>query len=244
MVRSKASSTRRTFDTTTAVDQRPHVSTFPKRVGDDKPLRRRRRADRPNPVGRFPGIPGNGINGGGAYKSASMPQLPFAPKNKRHRPRLRRAQDSASLGRRSTGTIQSLPALPSATAVLCGATPASITATGEGPCGSINIDRGCDGDVRFRQNRCSSDDGGQTIIPPADTESSGSALQGVGGGGPRRIWCCPSTSAMREEARANLSGMAKPDLWRSPSVSGVRDAARVELESMRGRYRAENKVGA
>ncbi|CAM9499456.1 unnamed protein product, partial [Scytosiphon promiscuus] len=57
-----------------------------------------------------------------------------------------------------------------------------------------------------------------------------------------KIWCCPTTSSLREEACADLAGMARPRLWRTcihpPSE---KNAGYVELERLKERFKASRK---
>lgn len=66
---------------------------------------------------------------------------------------------------------------------------------------------------------------------------------GGGGGGPVKIWCCPTTSSLREEACADLRGMARPGLWRGPRHrSEELKAGHLQLDRLKERFKAEKKV--
>lgn len=67
-------------------------------------------------------------------------------------------------------------------------------------------------------------------------------MAGLGRPGPEGIWLCPSTTSLREEARANLEAMGRPKLWHCPSGSAVREAAREELAYLQDRFKAAKKV--
>lgn len=65
------------------------------------------------------------------------------------------------------------------------------------------------------------------------------------GSGPVKIWCCPTTSSLREEACADLAGMAKPGLWRNyMHPPWERNDGHFELERLKERFKADRKVGA
>lgn len=64
-----------------------------------------------------------------------------------------------------------------------------------------------------------------------------------GGRRPRKIWCCPTTTSLREEACADLSGMSRPALWRNQmDASKEWEDAHAKLERLRGRFEADHKV--
>lgn len=61
--------------------------------------------------------------------------------------------------------------------------------------------------------------------------------------GPVKIWCCPTTSSLREEACADLAGMAKPGLWRTNAhPPWEQHPGCVELERLKERFKADRKV--
>lgn len=61
--------------------------------------------------------------------------------------------------------------------------------------------------------------------------------------GPVKIWCCPTVSSLREEAFADLRGMARPGLWRGPlHRSEELNAALLQLDRLKDRFKADTKV--
>ncbi|CAM9308464.1 unnamed protein product [Ectocarpus fasciculatus] len=64
------------------------------------------------------------------------------------------------------------------------------------------------------------------------------------GTGPVKIWCCPSTSALREEACANLNAMTRPGLWREKAHRSEKvDAGYRQLERLRESYKSDRQRG-
>lgn len=97
------------------------------------------------------------------------------------------------------------------------------------------------------QERCSrprNDRGNGVGRPPQPRKQRRGNRQGKGTG-PVKIWCCPSTSVLREEACANLNAMTRPGLWREQVQRSEKlDAGYRQLERLRESYKSDRKVGA
>ncbi|CAM9410347.1 unnamed protein product [Ectocarpus sp. 13 AM-2016] len=96
------------------------------------------------------------------------------------------------------------------------------------------------------QERCSRprhDRGNGAGRPPQARKQRRGNRQGKGTG-PVKIWCCPSTSALREEACANLNAMIRPGLWREQAPRTEKlDAGNRQLERLRESYKSDRKRG-
>ncbi|CBJ48584.1 n/a [Ectocarpus siliculosus] len=79
--------------------------------------------------------------------------------------------------------------------------------------------------------------------PPQARKQRRGNRQGKGTG-PVKIWCCPSTSALREEACANLNAMTRPRLWREQAQRSEKlDAGYRQLERLRESYKSDRERG-
>ncbi|CAM9388486.1 unnamed protein product [Ectocarpus sp. 12 AP-2014] len=96
------------------------------------------------------------------------------------------------------------------------------------------------------QARCSrprNDRGNGADRPPQVRKQRRGNRQGKGAG-LVKIWCCPSTSALREEACANLNAMIRPGLWREQAQrSDKLDAGYRQLKRLRESYKSDRKRG-
>lgn len=133
---------------------------------------------------------------------------------------------------RSTGAIPVLPALSSTVTVGNGASCSSV---GNPACEEDPGRRG----YNFNRDVCGGD-GGEW---PRRKQRRGNHDAGGGSSGPVKIWCCPTTASLREEACADLSGMARPGLWQSwKHGTEEREAGQHQLERLRERFKADRKV--
>lgn len=154
------------------------------------------------------------------------------------------AVDQAIIGSRSTGEIPDLKCL------------STTVSDGAFSCGGMGTERkeGFRGLVaptsnneELGQKHCSrpgNDRGNGVVGRPLQRKHRRGNRQGKGTG-PVKIWCCPSTSALREEACANLNAMARPGLWREQAHRSEKlDAGYRQLERLRESYKSDRKVGA